>query len=103
MHTITGYEQVEVLIGLDIGKSAATVSGVVRSPERASQGPASRPILDRPGSWASRAPEGAYGPIPAWTSGAAWFDALMDVLATPAGEEIRRQAARGSFRVAGDS
>ena len=64
----------------------------VRGPEWTSQDPASRPISDRSGSWAFEAPEGAYGPIPAWTSGAAWFDALMDALATHAGEERRREA-----------
>lgn len=42
-------------------------------------------------SWAPEPPPGAYAIVPAWTSGAAWFDALMDALATPEGEEIRRR------------
>lgn len=49
-------------------------------------------IADRSGSWSLEAPPGAYAPIPAWTSPAAWFDAVMDVLATPEGEELRRRA-----------
>lgn len=46
----------------------------------------------RLGSWVLPAPEGAYGPVPAWSSAAAWFDAVMDVLRTPEGEEARRAA-----------
>lgn len=58
----------------------------------APQEPISRPNGERSGSWSLGAPEGAYGAVVAWTSGAAWFDALMDALASPAGEERRREA-----------
>lgn len=43
-------------------------------------------------SWALPAPSGAYGPLRAWVSGNAWFDAVMDALATPEGEALRRAA-----------
>ena len=46
----------------------------------------------RLGSWVLPAPEGTYGPLPAWSSAAAWFDAVMDALRTPEGEEARRAA-----------
>ncbi len=49
-------------------------------------------ISERSGSWSLEAPAGAYAPIPAWTSSAAWFDAVMDALRTPEGEELRRRA-----------
>lgn len=42
-------------------------------------------------SWAPEPTPGAYATVPAWTSGAAWFDALMDALASPEGDEIRRR------------
>lgn len=45
----------------------------------------------RSGSWSLQAPPGAYAAVPAWTSGAAWFDAVMDALRTPEGEELRRR------------
>jgi len=54
---------------------------------------AARP--ERSGSWSLRAPDGAYSTIPAWNTGAKWFDALMDALATTAGDELRR-----TFKVA---
>lgn len=38
-------------------------------------------------------PEGAYARVPVWSSGQAWFDALMDVLATPPGASARAAAA----------
>jgi hypothetical protein len=47
---------------------------------------------DRSGSWTLPAPAGAYGPVVAWNSPGAWFDALLDVLATTEGEELRRLA-----------
>ena len=56
------------------------------------QEPVSRPRGNPSGSWSLKAPEGAYGPVVAWTSGAAWFDALMDALSTQAGEMHRRAA-----------
>lgn len=46
----------------------------------------------RRSSWALPAPTGAYGPLRAWVSGNAWFDAVMDALATPEGEALRRAA-----------
>lgn len=53
---------------------------------------------ERRGSWSLPAPTGAYAELPAWRSAAAWFDAVMDALRTPQGEELRRAA-----RVAGDT
>ena len=50
------------------------------------------PIAERSGSWSLEPSAGAYAPIPAWTSSAAWFDAVMDALSTPEGEEFRRRA-----------
>jgi hypothetical protein len=47
---------------------------------------------NRAASWSLQPAEGAYSEVVAWTSGAAWFDALMDCLATPHGEECRRLA-----------
>ncbi len=47
-------------------------------------------ISKRSGSWSLEAPPGAYAAVPAWKSGAAWFDAVMDALRTPEGEELRR-------------
>jgi hypothetical protein len=63
--------------------------------DRAVASSAVSPVGDRAastGSWSLPVRDGAYGPIPAWTSGNAWFDELMDVLATAAGEELRRRA-----------
>lgn len=62
-----------------------------RAPET-SQAVASWPNSSRSGSWSPEPAPGTYGPLPAWTSGAHWFDALMDVLATSTGEELRRAA-----------
>jgi hypothetical protein len=53
---------------------------------------------ERAASWSLTPADGAYATVVAWTSGAAWFDALMDALATPHGEECRR-----SVKVAGDT
>lgn len=47
---------------------------------------------DRGGSWTLPAPAGAYSQLPAWTSGEAWFDAVLDALNTTAGEECRAAA-----------
>lgn len=47
---------------------------------------------DRTGSWTLPAPAGAYSELPAWSSAEAWFDALLDVLSTPEGEECRAAA-----------
>jgi len=44
------------------------------------------------GSWTLPAPAGAYSEIPAWHSAQAWFDAVLDMLATPEGEALRRSA-----------
>ncbi len=44
---------------------------------------------ERAGSWTLTAPAGAYSELPAWSSPEAWFDALLDVLATPEGEDVR--------------
>lgn len=44
---------------------------------------------ERAGSWTLPAPAGAYSELPAWSSAEAWFDALLDVLATPEGEDVR--------------
>lgn len=63
-----------------------------------SQEPAAAPSAERVGSWTLPAPEGAYGALVAWQSGAAWFDAVMDVLHTGEGEALRRRA-----RVAADT
>lgn len=46
----------------------------------------------RGGSWTLPAPAGAYSELPAWSSAEAWFDALLDVLSTPEGEECRAAA-----------
>lgn len=45
----------------------------------------------RSGSWGLTPAPGSYGPLVAWRSGADWFDALMDCLATTEGETIRRR------------
>lgn len=47
---------------------------------------------ERRGSWSLPAPTGAYAELPAWWSAEAWFDAVMDVLRTPVGEELRKAA-----------
>lgn len=47
---------------------------------------------DRGGSWTLPAPTGAYSQLPAWTSGEAWFDAVLDTLRTAEGEECRAAA-----------
>lgn len=49
-------------------------------------------IAARQGSWALPAPEGVYGPLRAWPSASVWFDAVMDILRTPEGEDARRRA-----------
>lgn len=46
----------------------------------------------REGSWSLPAPSGAYADLPAWRSAPAWFDAVMDALRTPRGDELRRAA-----------
>lgn len=43
-------------------------------------------------SWALPAPTGAHASLRAWVSGNAWFDAVMDTLATAEGEALRRAA-----------
>jgi hypothetical protein len=63
------------------------VSPIVRTPGAPRVGGA-----DRAASWSLQPAEGAYSEVVAWTSGAAWFDALMDCLATPYGDECRRLA-----------
>lgn len=55
----------------------------------ASQTAASRPRRSRPGSWTPEPAPGAYAPLPCWTSASAWFDAVLDALATPQGEAVR--------------
>jgi hypothetical protein len=42
-------------------------------------------------SWSLTPAKGAYAEVVAWTSGAAWFDALMDCLATADGDQCRRR------------
>jgi hypothetical protein len=42
-------------------------------------------------SWALPVPEGAYARIPCWNGSDCWFDALMDALATPEGEALRKR------------
>lgn len=59
------------------------------TPEDASQEPAGRPNTGRSGSWALTVPEGAYAAVSAWTSGAGWFDALMDRIQTAEGRAAR--------------
>lgn len=54
-----------------------------------SQAAASRPNKSRSGSWSPEPAPGAYAPLPCWTSGSAWFDAVLDALATPEGEAVR--------------
>lgn len=56
------------------------------------QDAAQRSRSPRGGSWALPAPEGVYGPLRAWPSASVWFDAVMDILRTPEGEEARRRA-----------
>lgn len=56
---------------------------------RASGGGVSR---KRERSWSLPAPSGAYAELPAWRSASAWFDAVMDALRTPRGDELRRVA-----------
>jgi len=66
---------------LSLGASHTLVGGVVENSR--SQEPRGTPNPGRVGSWIIPAPEGAYGPVVAWTSGEAWFDAVLDALATP--------------------
>lgn len=54
-----------------------------------SQVAASRPNKSRSGSWSPEPAPGAYAPLPCWSSAGAWFDAVMDALATPEGERVR--------------
>jgi hypothetical protein len=68
-------------------KSAREVSPIVRTPASPRVGGA-----DRAASWSLQPAEGAYSEVVAWTSGAAWFDALMDCLATADGETHRRRS-----------
>lgn len=77
------------------GKPSAGVLAEARTATGPTSGPQispGAPGAKRPGSWGLKAPEGAYGAIAAWTSGAAWFDALMDALATPEVENARKRA-----------
>lgn len=46
----------------------------------------------RRGSWALQAPQGAYAGIEAWSGRGHWFATLAAVLATGAGDELRRAA-----------
>lgn len=70
---------------------SAQISGVSdESPKGRTAGAPARGRVDRVGSWSLSAADGAYAMVPAWTTGAAWFDALMDALATPEGEGHRR-------------
>lgn len=46
----------------------------------------------RGGSWTLPVPAGAYSQLPAWGSGEAWFDAVIDALSTAEGEECRAAA-----------
>ncbi len=46
----------------------------------------------RPSSWSLTVDDDVYRGIAAWTSGAAWFDAVMDDLSTPEGDAARRAA-----------
>jgi|GEM_PF-2135030 hypothetical protein len=61
------------------------------TPARPEDG-AQRGSPPRGGSWALPAPEGVYGPLRAWPSASVWFDAVLDILRTPEGEEARRRA-----------
>jgi hypothetical protein len=74
-------------------KNAVGVSSEVRTVHSPRSG-----HLQRAASWSLTPAAGAYANVVAWTSGAAWFDALMDALATPHGEECRR-----SVKVARDT
>lgn len=42
-------------------------------------------------SWAPPVPEGAYARIRCWDGSDPWFDTLMDALATPEGEALRKR------------
>jgi hypothetical protein len=66
-------------------KNAVGVSSEVRTVHSPHPGHPGRAT-----SWSLTPAAGAYANVVAWTSGAAWFDALMDALATPHGEECRR-------------
>ena len=41
-------------------------------------------------------PEGAYARLPCWNGSDSWFDALMDALATPEGEALRKRWIAGA-------
>ena len=66
-------------------------SGVSRSAS-ATDAEIVAPARERSGSWSLPAPEGAYGPLPVWTTASAWFDAVLDALASGEGEAARRRA-----------
>jgi hypothetical protein len=66
-------------------KNAVGVSSEVRTVHSPHSGHPKRAT-----SWSLTPAAGAYATVPAWTSGIAWFGALMDALATPHGEECRR-------------
>lgn len=71
-----------------------TSSGVSPSPS-APRDSATAPTAGVGGearSWSLPVPDGAYAKVPAWTSREAWFDALLDVLATPEGAATLRAA-----------
>jgi hypothetical protein len=67
-------------------------TGTVDSPGTGAHAASERPYGECPGSWNLEAPPGAYALIPAWSSGAVWFDAVLDALSTPEGAEKRRTA-----------
>jgi hypothetical protein len=91
-----GDEYIVPQLGLAVpSRITNTPSGVSEYqfvPFSAPQNALRSPFKDRSGSWSLEVPAGAYAPIPVWTSSAAWFDAVMDALQTPEGEELRRQA-----------
>lgn len=64
----------------------------VCAPETGAHVASGRPNGEGPGSWSLEAPPGAYALIPAWASGGAWFDSVLDALTAPAGAEKRRRA-----------
>lgn len=68
----------------------AATRGTGRVPERVSA-PVAAAERSPGGSWVLPAPEGAYAKITAWPSSDAWLDAVMDHLATPDGDELRRR------------
>ena len=67
------------------------MSPVARTPETPRVGG-----RERTASWSLTPAEGAYAEVVAWTSGAAWFDALMDALTTAHGDECRRRVSVSS-------